>query len=211
MQMNKLAILSSALLLPLCACKTTGVDKVSTTAATMTDIRTELEKAPASIDAVANTIDTLSKFTGNVKAQFHAYERAIKDMESHAERVRSLRKDFKAQQAAFSKHWATQLEKITDEDLRKQAADRRDKALAVFKELSDEADAVKAKFDPWMVSVNDVRTYLENDLNPAGIKSVNDRIKKIKSTATTIKKEIADVNQTLVEVVDAISATKPDK
>ena len=174
----------------------------------MKDIQTQLGRAPNSIVAVVNTLQELGQGTGQMKQQFLAYSNAVNEMHSHAALVRTLRRDLQQQQSAFTKDWAKRLDNIKDADLRQQSADRRDKALAVFKELHVEADVVKAKFDPWLEAVTDLRNYLENDLNPSGVRSVADRIKKVSANAKEITAELATVNKNLAEVIDASSATK---
>ena len=209
MQIMKLVSLSIAPLVLLCSCQMTGVDQTAAATATMKEIQTQLSKAPDSIGTVVETMEKLGTGTGNMQKQFTAYSKAVNAMHSHAALVRTLRRDFQKQRTAFTKDWGTRLEHIKDADLRKQAADRRDKALAAFKKLSDEADVVKAKFDPWMDNVKDVQQYLENDLHPSGVRSVTEQIKNAEAIATEIKAEFATLNKNLTEVVDNMSATKP--
>ncbi len=205
----KLVSLSIAPLVLLCACQVTGVDQSVAASATMEEIQTQLSKAPDSIGAVVETMIKLREGRGNMQKHFTAYSKAVNAMHSHAALVRTLRRDFQKQRTAFTKDWGTRLENIKDADLRKQAADRRDKALAAFKKLSDEADVVKAKFDPWMDNVKDIRHYLENELHPSGVRSVAEQIKKAEASATEIKAELATLNKNLTEVIDKMSATKP--
>jgi uncharacterized coiled-coil DUF342 family protein len=202
----KLVTFSVVPLLLLGACQTTGVDQTAAATATMKEIRTQLNRAPNTMDTVVYKLEDLGK-DGNMTQQFNAYCKAVDAMDSHAAVVRDLRQDFQKQRDAFTKDWAKRLEKITDAELRKQAADRRDKALAVFTKLGEEADQVKAKFDPWMASIKDLRTYLENDLNASGVKSVESRIQQAKTSATEIKAELATLNKSLGEVIDKMSAT----
>jgi len=205
----KLVSLSIVPLVLLCGCETTGVDQTAAATATMKEIQNQIAKAPDSIDTVMNTLEELGKGTGAMQKQFTAYSNAVNAMHSHAALVRTLRRDFQKQRTAFTKDWGTRQEQIKDADLRKQSADRRDKALAAFKTLSDEADVVKAKFDPWMDNVKDIQRYLENDLNPSGVKSVAEHITKAKASATEVKAELATFNKNLAEVINKVSATKP--
>ena len=206
----KLVSLSIAPLVLLCGCQVTGVDQSTDATATMKEIQTQLSKAPDSIGAVVETMEKLRKGRGNMQKHFTAYSKAVNAVHAHAAMVRTLRRDFQKRRSAFTKDWGTRLENIKDADLRKQAADRRDKALAAFKKLSDEADVVKAKFDPWLDNVTDVQHYLENELHPSGIRSVAERIKKAESSATEIKAELATLNKNLTEVIDNMSATEPN-
>jgi hypothetical protein len=58
-----------------------------------------------------------------------------------------------------------------------------------------------------MVNVTDIRTYLESDLNEAGVKSVADKIAAVGSGAGALKSEINDV---IGELGGAIEAIKPE-
>ncbi len=201
----------SVLLLLLCGCQTTGVDQATAATDTMKEIQVQLNRAPNSIDTVVYKLEDLGKSSGDMRKQFREYCEALDAMMSHAKRVRSLRGDFQAQRDKFTSDWASRLETIRDADLRKQAVDRRDHALAAFKQLSEDADAAKASFDPWMTSIQDVRRYLEHDLNPDGVKSVANRMQQAKTDATEVKAKLATLNKNLGEVIEKMSATKASK
>src|SRR5262245_23544025 len=160
-------------------CAATGVDQAESAAQSMRSLKTALEDAPAKIEAVSTSLQTVAKEGTDMKAAFATFSSDVDALGSHREHVRSLRKDVESNKDTFTNAWQQRLASIKDADLRKRAEERRDAVLAKFGELAKNADSSKAEFDPWFDSVVDLRGYLENDLNQSGVASVKAKIKDV--------------------------------
>jgi len=200
-----------AVLLSLVAasCASTGVDQAESAAQSMRSMKKALEDAPAKIEAVSTSLQSVAKDGADMKATFATFSSDVDALGTHREHVRSLRSDVESNKDTFTTAWQQRLASIKDADLRKRAEERRDAVLTKFTDLAKNADASKAEFDPWFQSVVDLRHYLENDLNPTGVASVKDKIKEITKGADTIKGNITKLVARLDEMGNAIAAAKP--
>lgn len=207
--MHRTLLTAFSLLLIAAACKSTGVDRSEGTAQAMRQMKSALEDAPAKINAVTASLEELSEEGGDMKAEFAAFTRNVDALSSHRERVRSLRADVESNKAVFTSEWEKGIQVIKNEDLRQRAVERREAVVARFAEVAEVADEGKQEFEPWMEKVLDLRSYLENDLNPSGVDSVSDVVREISDGATSVHESITTLLEELDEIAEAIAAAKP--
>jgi chromosome segregation ATPase len=208
--MNKMRVAPVLLLLALVGCKSTsGVDQSEATAQAMRDLKQGLSDAPEKINAVTTSLETLTKEGGYMKAEFKAYSDNVDTLVAHREKLRALRQQVEDNRKAFAEAWEKRLANIKTEDLRKQAEERRNAVVAKFNDLGKVADAGREEFEPWITTVIDVRTYLESDLNPTGVKSMSGQVSKIKNGAASVNKKISTVVKGLDDMAQTIAAAKP--
>jgi hypothetical protein len=196
-------------LFALSACATNGVDQAEAAASSMRNLKQALDDTPEKITAVATSLDELAKEGGDMKAEFAAFSRNVDGVLTQREHLRNLRGQVDASKMQFTEAWKTRLATITDADLRKRAEDRRDGVVKKLEALQQTAESGKTDFDNWLKSITDVRTYLESDLNPAGVKSVSDKVRSIGREASSINKYINNVVSGLDEVAQMIAVAKP--
>ena len=190
-------------------CKATGVDQSEATAQSMRELKQALADAPAKITAVSTSLQDLTKKGADMKAAFATFSKNVDATIAHRDRVRSLRAQVDANRDTFTQAWEQRTAGIQDASLKQRSLERRDAVLTKFDALKQTADAGKAEFEPWMKMVVDVRTYLENDLNPGGVASVEDKIKEIGNTAASVNTKITTVVSGLDEMAKAIGAARP--
>jgi hypothetical protein len=61
-------------------------------------------------------------------------------------------------------------------------------------------------FDPFMADLNDVVTYLRNDLTPAGIGSISDLVSRTNNEARTVRGRLSEVIRDLGRVRELMTA-----
>ncbi len=190
-------------------CASSGVDSAEAAANVMRETKQALADAPDKITAVSTSLDELSKEGGDMKAEFSAYSERVDALVRHREYLRSLGQQIEQSKATFTTHWEKRMKDIKDDDLRKRAEERRSALMAKFAELKRTGDAAKEEFEPWLQTVLDVRAYLENDLNPTGVASVKDQVRKVRNGAASVNKKLTTIVTSLDEMSTAIAATKP--
>lgn len=208
--MKPTSALAISLCLALAGCKsTTGVDRAEDTAQNLRDIKQSLVDSPEKINTVSASLATLTKEGVDMKAQFATFSKEVDALVAHRDHIRGLRAELQANKTAFTGEWDKRMQDIKDEQLRKRAEERRASVAEKLDELAKLGDSAREEFEPWMQKVLDVRTYLENDLNPTGVKSVSDVISAIGKGAPPVNKKLTTIVGELEEVSTAIAAAKP--
>jgi chromosome segregation ATPase len=190
-------------------CKSTGPDLAEDTAQAMRSLYKSLEEAPAKLESVTASLTELSKGEGDMRKQFDVFSKDVDALTSHRNQIRSLREKVNANRDQFQEAWNKRLAEIQDEELRNRAMERQQETVAAFGEITETAESAREMFEPWMQKVLDVRTYLENDLNPSGVASVSDKVKEINRGAGDINDAIENLLSELQGLATKIEATKP--
>lgn len=203
------SVCCGSLFVLLAACASSGVDRAESAVQSMRGLKDALAAAPEKITAVSASLTELSKEGGDMKAEFATFDSKVNSLIEHRDQIRSLRQDVEASRDDFTKAWQEKMATISNEQLRARAEERRTAVVSRFAELGKQADAGREEFEPWMKMVTDVRSYLENDLNPAGVASVRDMVRNIDRGASSVNKKISSLVGELEEMSKAIAATRP--
>ena len=94
----------------------------------------------------------------------------------------------KAKGDAYFKQWQQQMATVQNPEIRKTAEEQKAKMQAAFDNIQKYTDPLKAKFDPWLSDLRDLRTYLNNDLTVSGIDAARGLFEKTQSEGTEIQK-----------------------
>jgi hypothetical protein len=144
-----------------------------------------------------------------MKTAYGTFGAKVDALSSHRDYITSLRKKIESARITFLNEWDQRMTEIKDEDLRNRAATRKDAVVARFADLSKLADSTRDEFNPWFDKVNNLRSYLANDLNPTGVSSTKDQVDKIKTGATAVNKSIKALVDELQDMSSRIAAAKP--
>ena len=199
-----------AALFGLVACKSTGVNKVEDTVASMRSLKDGLNVGSQRIDEVVTTLTTLSAAKGDMKAQYNAYSKAVAGVKKQEAYLKELRSELTVRKSIYLDGWNADMAKLSNPDLRKRAEERRAKVTKTFDELNETADEIRKEYDPWIGHATDVMVFLENDLNAGGIAAVSKDIKSVQKDAGSIKEELGDLAKRLDEIIGNIEAAKAE-
>jgi hypothetical protein len=112
----------------------------------------------------------------------------------------------KARTKEYLDGWAADLEKLADPDLKLASQDRRAKAEARLEKIRGVADQARAAYDTLHSRLTSLKSYLENDLNPDGVKGAAPTMAKAKEDAAAL---IAAIDAVLAEFQSAKGAIAP--
>ena len=192
----------------LAACNSTkGYDRAGATVATMEQLSEELATGKTQMDTVMDTLGKIQETAEtDPRPAFQEFTKAISALESTASRARSRADSLRNQTTAHYETWEKELMTMGSGDLKDQAEGRLEKARERFGKLDESLRAVGEAYDPVMAEVKDLRTYLENDMNPSGIKSASSTIKKLGTSGDSLKKK---ADAAIAEIEEITSAVNP--
>lgn len=196
------------LILALVGCQTTGVDKADKTVQAMDKQFATIKNASDLITAATNSLNELVEEGGDMKVEFKAFDKDVKNLISLRDRFRKLENNINSSKSAFTDDWAERQLTIENDELRNRSIERRAEVIAEFDEVNNLIAETKEKFEPWLQKVIDVRTYLENDLNPNGVDSIKDVAPRITKDAKPVKSRIDKLIIELDKLSNAMTATK---
>ena len=177
-----------------------SVDKLSRDC---TALQTHIDRTIRSMDSMATVQQTyLREAYGRYSAELKAMNKQAKKVAKGAEKLRNKSR-------AYLDAWEAKMQDVKDPDLRKQAAKRRDVAAERFAKTRDEFTRIRDNYNKFAESLSEIQVALDNDLNPAGVKSVAKFIKRAKKDAEPLKEDIQTIVEALQEVAEVLSGVNP--
>lgn len=214
--MNPRIAIASLILLPAfflgsaCQSSSSGSQKAESTAMSMDGLRSAVETLKGKVNAAAGSLATVvEKGAVDPKAPFEQYKKDVAAVVDGLTKAESNLKTIKSQGQAYFAEWEKQAATIKDPDLKESANERRTRLAKAIEDVSAAMDEARAEIGPFVTNIQDVQTYLSNDLTPAGIESVEGKSKDISKGAKSIGKELDNVVEALEKHAPEFKTAKP--
>lgn len=192
------------------ACQSSGHQKADSTAMHMDETRAAIESMKGKVTAAAASLATVVE-KGDVepKAPFEKYKADVKAVVDGLTKAESNLGSMKAEGKTYFAEWEKQSATIKDPDLKKSADERRARLSKAVDGVSTAMDGARAEISPFVTMLQDVQTYLSNDLTPDGIKSVAGKSKQLGKDAKSINEKLDDVVEALEKGAPEFKTAKP--
>ena len=99
---------------------------------------------------------------------------------------------------------------VQTESIREAAAERRTEAEERFAAATAELDRIGENFNNFATNLRDIRTFLDNDLNPAGVEALGGAIDDAKTQAETAVEDIQTIVAALDGIANSLANTAPE-
>jgi len=189
-------------------CASTGYQKAGKTSNQMGDLKAELERGKAQIDATTAALNNLAKAT-DVHAAYKTYEKELKKTQEQAKRVDQRAHEMRKRGAEYFKKWEEQVAELGSDELRRRATERRDELTAAFKKISEASEALDEAYEPFMADLVDIENYLSADLTPQSIKLISDLLEQAAQEAAVVNQRVDDVIKQIDDTVAKFGAGAP--
>jgi len=175
----------------LAGCATAGYQQAEKTGAGITEYREEIYKGKQAIDATMQSLGQIAATANSDPRQaFQQYRKDVSNLEAATAKVRKRSQELKAKGEAYFKRWQEETATVQDPEIRKVSEEQKAKMQATFDNIQKYSDPLKAKFDPWLSNLRDLRTYLSNDLTVSGISAAKPLFEKTQSEGQEIQKSM---------------------
>jgi len=199
-----LTIAATALLLA--SCTTTGYQQAEKTGAGIGEFRAEVNRGKQAIDATMQSLGQIAA-TANTdpRPAFNQYKKDLTNLELATARVRKRSAEMKVKGDAYFKQWQQQIATVQNPEIRKLSEEQKAKMQATFDSIQQHTEPLKARFDPWISDLKDLRTYLNNDLTVSGIDAARGLFEKTQTEGTEIQKAMDALVAELSKVSTAMT------
>jgi len=215
MKISKELVLASnlALVALLCVqtgCATKGYDRA---AAAGTALQAAADQISETSTQLTTTMDALNGLVerpqADLRPQFTAFSSALDKLQSLAKDVDARAKDMQAKGRDYFTEWNQQLATIHNEDIRTRSAKRQKEVSAKFDAINTDYQKANAALTPLLADLQDVRTYLSNDLTTGGLDAIKKTVTKAGKEVPDLKKSLGKLASDFKKLGLSISATTP--
>lgn len=201
---------AATLALIIAGCASPARQRSQQAVASIENTRDEVSAGEKEIDQVLATLDKLEAQPANLTPVYSTFAAQVRDIEARATRVAARVRDMRVRAAAYSANWEVQNQTISDEQLRASAADRAEAVRERYGRIQNKAQEVRAAYDPFIDQLNDLKTFLANDLTYAGVRTAEPVFGTVRSRAAELKQRISDLVADLDEMSRRMSPTTRD-
>lgn len=150
----------------------------------------QLEKSRGQVVNVMTALNELSKEGADIN---DAYKKFSKEVSSLASSTEADGRSAEQMKAAFTDYialWQQEIAAMSNEELKQQSSTRRGEVVTEFEGVRTTVEAVAKSFEPFRKNLQDLVTYLANDLSPAGISAAGNMINDLKAEGVSVQRDI---------------------
>lgn len=200
---SALVIIVAAGSLLLVSCASTGV-KRSASAASILDSKTaRLNQFNDLLTTLNGSLSALEQAAStDPRKPYNAFTSTTKKLNHESVAIDKEATSLQQQTRKRFDLWQAEIATIQDEDLRHKAERRREEEMAKSKEIETSMQKMVQSYQPLKGKLQDLQTFLDNDLNASGINSATRLISVVRKDSESLQNEI----QQMVQAIDKVSA-----
>ncbi len=126
----------------------------------------------------------------DLRPQYKTFANAVKKTDAMVKKIRERTVTIQAGLDKYIDDWRDQVVAIQDPNLRQQALERVNQAKASFSRLYTLLTGTKEILTPYVGNLKDIQRYLDTDLTPAGLKTIQSMADKASSLERSIVERI---------------------
>lgn len=200
-----LLILLIGITLFLCSCQRNGITRAMKTSNSIHDVDEEIRKMSTQIEITATSLETLIKAEApDYKNDFDSYTENLNKLRHQGKIVLKRVDEMKSNSKEYFSEWEKQENTYTNQTIRDLSEQRRNKLAKSYDEVRISSIGIKEAFLTYQTDLNEIHSYLSNDLTASGIKALKPVTQKANQDLYPLKKSFNPVINALNEIRDQL-------
>lgn len=192
------------ILILISGCATTNMDRAEKTTASMEVVEKNINQISVQLSATEAALENL--LTANqseLGEAFEVYKENVDKVIRLRQQLRTNTNRMRANGNEYFTEWEIEGETYQNPELRQVSTQRREELSNTFDQISEKSGEISRDLQAYISDVEEIESYLANDLTPKGINGVKPLSQKVKNKSRQIK---TDINQ----MQNSIATTKPE-
>lgn len=186
-----------------------GVQRTATAVDGLRQVNQELANARGAVDESIAALAELSAARGDLLAPFQRFLTANQQVDDAERHMGERGEQMRARARDYITNWEVEVYGVEDPDLRKQAESRRSRVRADYGRIADASRAFREEMAPFQKSLDDLETFLGNDLTPAGVRAAAAAIERATQQGQALQQRIDALSSELDRVAAAMTPAVP--
>jgi hypothetical protein len=143
---------------------------------------------------------------GDLRPVFNKFAEDVRQTQDLAKKAGERAAAMRAKTDVYVTQWNAEIQGISDEQLRAQGQQRMAAARADFGRVAGVAQEARAAYEPYMTGLQDIQTYLSNDLTAGGVASVQSKAQSTIRAGESLRQKLDALQQELEQVASKWSS-----
>lgn len=157
-------------------------------------ISKDAAKYSASLKSTAQTLSKVSSADAkNVQKSIQSFRKDVEKLNKDLKSVTDGIKNLREKRTQYFAEWERSVESITNPELKKASADRREKVMADHAEMTEKATALREKIDVYMKELGEVVSFLGSDPTGGAVISAKPTLDKAIADGNSLAQNVQEV------------------
>jgi len=193
-----MAVLFLAASFAAAACSTTGMQRSEDVQSAMQTVDNDIKEVIVQLDAIGSSLDELTKpGQADVKKAFDLYS-------NNVSKIQKMENDFvkhadamKTSGEVYFEAWDKQHDSYDNPEIQRLSDERRAALGRTYDRIGENSVGVKEAFRTYVSDVNEIQTFLSNDLTNQGITSIAPLSDNTVRNGTRLKNELQKLQSSI--------------
>jgi len=188
-------------------CATTGYQQAERTRKHMASTQDQILIGQQQVADTMRTLDGLTKGTDtDLVTGYKMFTQQLSKLRSVAKRAGQRAIATEQASANYLNNWAETIDTIQNPEIRKQSIARRKQAIADHREVAKSMKAASTAYQPLIADLEDIKTYLKEDLTANGLKAIRSTVDKANRDAKILNQKLSAALSEIGRVSENLSA-----
>ncbi|WP_138431893.1 DUF2959 family protein [Fodinibius saliphilus] len=181
------------------SCASTGMQRSQDTQTTMETMDNDIQEVSRQLDATGASMDELMRSDQtDITRAFETYKNNVEKMVAMEKKFAKHAEKMKEQGIDYFEEWQKEGTEYKNPKI-KQLSDERRAALGeIYDKIAENSIGVNEAFKTYVSDIQEIQTYLSNDLTTKGIAAIASTSEKVVSEGDSLKQAIQNV-QTAIQ------------
>jgi len=193
-------LLSLATVFAVAACSTTGMQRSENVQSTMQTVDNDIKLIVVQLDAIGASLDELIKpGQADVMRAFDLYSDNVSKIKKMETNFAKHAGEMEASGKTYFADWDKGGQKYDNPEIQKQSNERRAALGLIYDKIAENNIGVKEAFRIYVSDVNEIETFLSNDLTSRGINSISPVASKVVNNGRQLRNELSSLQSAIEE------------
>jgi len=173
------------------------------------ETRAEAAMGTADVDQALASVAALENASGDLQQPFRKFKAEAADVEARATEMAARATDMRTRAAEYRTAWTAERAQLTTPELREAAEQRAQQVGERFTRIEAKYREAQNVYQPFLIQLRDLQTYLSNDLTTNGIRAAKQEgaFERVREEGQTVKTELNELVAELDQATTALSPT----
>jgi chromosome segregation ATPase len=197
--------------LPMLASAAASPDKAEKVAQKMLDFDKSLAGANAQIDKTLQSMNSLKEGDGDLMSKYKTFSKEVDNLDKMSQKAKSNAEKAGSVRDQYIQDWQKSQEQIQNPQLKASSEARRAELQPKIEAIKANLGSARDTFTPFMQDLKDLKVFLANQLNPAGITSAADLMSKCNEAGEKVKGDISKASDAVKDLATTIQPGAGEK
>jgi phage shock protein A len=187
----------------------TGMERSVDATTTMQTVENDIQRIVVQLNVTGQSLDNLVSFgNSDVKKAFDTFTAEVEKIENMENSFSAHANEMQARGKDYFEEWKQEGAAYSNPEIQALSDQRRAELGEVYGRIATNSVGVKTAFKTYVSDLNEIRTYLSNDLTSKGIDAIAEVSRRVVRDGADLKYAIKNMQSAIEDVKNEMAQTR---